>query len=330
MGWLYLPRREESGPRPFLDWIGATVLFVAIFTMLAALANGQRWGWENAAILRLEAISVASTIFFIWWEPRQPRPILDLRIFGNRAFLVGSVVMLMFGGAFYGVMYLLPQFMDAVLHYSPITSGMLFTPSTVVLAILVPLVGHFSDRLKPHWLTLPGLAFAAWAVFRMAEADWNTSFSSLALSMALLSVAMAAVPPPTLSRAISALPGHLIGYGSGAINFALQLGGAFGTVLLVAILDRRTLYHSDHLTAQLNPGNEMAMHTLEKLGQVVARTGTSDVYQQAAAQHVLSGFDRIWAVIYAYQNGFLIVAIALLSVAVPSYLLSHWGEPDRA
>ncbi|GAB3672473.1 DHA2 family efflux MFS transporter permease subunit [Salinisphaera aquimarina] len=330
MGWLYLPTREDTGPRPFLDWIGATVLFVAIFTLLAALANGQRWGWDNTTILQLEAISLLSTLFFIWWEPRQPRPILDLRIFANRGFLVGSIVMLMFGGAFYGVMYLLPQFMDAVLHYSPITSGMLFTPSTIVLAVLVPLVGQLSDRLKPHWLTLPGLAFAAWAVFRMAQADWNTSFSSLALSMALLSVAMAAVPPPTLSRAISALPAHLIGYGSGAINFALQLGGAFGTVLLVAILDRHTLYHSDHLTARLNPGNEMAMQTMDRLGAIVARTGTGDVYRQAAAQHVLSGIDRIWAVIYAYQDGFLLVAVALLSIAVPSYLLSRWGEPATA
>ncbi|ROO27036.1 multidrug MFS transporter [Salinisphaera orenii MK-B5] len=325
MGAIFLPRRESTGPRPPLDWVGAITLFVAIFAALAAIANGQRWGWQSSAVLQLEVLSLATTVFFIGWELRQPRPLLDLAIFRHKEFLAGSIVMLLFGGAFYGVMYLLPQFMDAILHFSPITSGVLFTPSTLVLAVLVPLVGRFSDRMAPHWLTLPGLAFAIWAVCRMAQADWNTSFASLALSMALLSVGMAAVPPPTLSRSIAALPPRLIGYGSGAINFALQLGGAFGTVTLVAMLDRRTLAHSDHLTAGLNPGNDMARRALSHLGEVLGRTGVDATHRRAAAEHVLSGIDRIWATIYAYQDGFLMVATALVAVCLPSFLLSRWG-----
>lgn len=331
MGWFFLPEREETGKRPPLDWIGALVLFVSIFTILAALANGQRWGWDNTDILWLEAISLATLVFFIWWELRQPRPLLDLAIFKSKEFLAGSLVLLLFGGAFYGVMYLLPQFMDAILDYSPVTSGILFTPSTLVLGILVPLVGRFSDRIPSHWLTLPGLAFAFWAVWRMGQADWNTSFTSLATSMAILSVGMAAIPPPTLSRAISSLPAHLIGYGSGAINFALQLGGAFGTVILVAMLDRRTLLHSDHLTAGLNPGNDAARQALSQVGDTLARTaGTGEVYRQAAARYVLSSFDQIWATIYAYQDGFLLVAAALVAVSIPAYLLSHWGAQASA
>lgn len=326
MGSIFLPARESDGPRPRLDWLGAVVLFVAIFSVLAALANGQRWGWDSTEILWLEAIGLASTVFFVFWELRHPQPLLDLDIFKSKEFLAGSLVMTLFGGAFYAVMYLLPQFMDTVLHYSPITSGVLFTPSTLVLAVLVPLVGKFSDRMPPHWLTLPGLFCAILAVWRMAQADWNTSFESLALSMAILSVGMATVPPPTLSRSISALPGHLISYGSGAINFALQLGGAFGTVTLVAMLDRRTLAHSHQLTAGLNPDNDMARAALDHLSRVLARTGTSEVHRQAAAQNVLSGIDRIWATIYAYQDGFLLVVAALVIVCLPSFLLSRWAE----
>ncbi|RJS91479.1 DHA2 family efflux MFS transporter permease subunit [Salinisphaera sp. Q1T1-3] len=326
MGLVFLPDREEDGPIPKLDWVGASVLFVAIFSLLAALANGQRWTWGSAGVLWLVTIAIVGTAFFIWWEPRQQRPILDLDIFKTKEFLAGSIVLFLFGGAFYGVMYLLPQFMDAILEYSPITSGLLFTPSTLVLAVLVPLVGKFSDRIPPHWITVPALAVTAFATWRFAGADWNSSFFSLALSMALVATGMAVVPPPTLSRSIASLPPRLIGYGSGAINFALQLGGAFGTVILVAMLDRRTALHSAQLTHQgLTPGNPIAMESLRQYSEIAARTGTSEVYQQAAGSVLLSRVDAIWATIYAYQDGFLMVAVALVTVIPPSYLLSRWG-----
>ncbi len=331
MGLIFLPDREESGRKPKLDWIGATVLFVAIFTALAAIANGQRWGWGDATIHWLEAIAIIGTAFFVWWEPRQERPILDLDIFKTREFLAGSVVLFLFGGAFYGVMYLLPQFMDAILSYSPITSGELFVPSTFVLAVLVPLVGKFSDRIPTHWITVPALTVTAFATWRFAQSDWNTSYFYLSLSMALVATGMATVPPPTLSRSIGSLPPRLIGYGSGAINFALQLGGAFGTVALVAMIDRRTALHSAQLTHQgLTPGNPMAMEAMRQYGEIAHRTGTSDVYRQAAAGDMLSRVDATWSTIYAYQDCFLMVAVALAAVIVPSYLLSRWGQQRAA
>lgn len=331
MGLIFLPDREETGPKPKLDWIGASVLFVAIFSILAALANGQLWGWDDAAIHWLEAIAVLGMVFFIWWEPRQERPILDLDIFKAREFLAGSIVLFLFGGAFYGVMYLLPQFMDAILSYNPVTSGELFVPSTFVLAVLVPLVGRFSDRVPTHWISVPALTIAAYATWRFAQADWDSSFFYLALSMALVATGMATVPPPTLSRSIGALPPRLIGYGSGAINFALQLGGAFGTVALVAMVDRRTALHSAQLTHEgMTPGNPMAREAIHHYGKIVHHTGTSQVYQQAAAKHLLSKVDATWATIYAYQDCFLMVAAGLAAVIIPSYLLSRWGQQREA
>ena len=326
MGFFFLPSREATGPRPRFDWWGAILLFTAIFSILTALSNGQRWGWDSRLVIELELFSAVITAIFVWWEKRVERPLLDLGIFLSKGFMAGAMALFLFGGAFYGIMYLLPDFVQLILHYSPITAGILFTPSTLVLAILVPMVGKLSDRWPPHYLTIPGLLFAIWAVYRMSHVDWNTSFESLAISMALLSVGMSTFPPPTLSRAISALPPRLIGYGSGAINFALQLGGAFGTATLVSMLDRRTLFHSDNLTAQLNPGNPMALEALRQLHGLAAHVGTTVEYQRAAATYFLGGIDRTWSLILAYQDGFLLVVIGLLIVIPPSILLSRWGS----
>lgn len=329
MGLTFLPGREESGPRPRLDWVGAVIAFVSIFAILTALANGQRWGWDSDTVLELEAISAISVALFIVWELHHPRPLVDLAIFRSKEFLAGSVTLFLFGGAFYAVMYLLPQYMDEILHYSPVTSGLLFLPSTVVLAILVPLVGRLSDKVPSHWLALPSLVFSFWGVYRMAHVDWNTSFEGLALSLALLSVGMATIPPPTMSRAIGALPPRLMGYGAGSINFALQLGGAFATVTMVSMLDRGTMLHSQILTNGLTPGNQMANEALHHFSTALDKLGANEAYREAGARYLLGGIDELWAVIYAYQDGFLMIAFALAIISIPTYLLSHWGIRAR-
>ncbi len=326
MGWLFLPDRENSGPVPRLDWVGAATLFTSIFAILAAIANGQRWGWYSSDVVTLVVISGALAVFFVAWVRLHPAPILDLEIFKSKGFLAGSIVLFLFGGAFYGVMYLLPQFMDQVLGYSPITSGLLFTPSTLVLGVLVPLVGRLSDRISSYWLTIPGLTCAAIGVYRMSLADWHVSFDSLALSMATLSVAMASVPPPTLSRSISALPARLIGYGSGAINFALQLGGAFGTVSLVAMLDRRTLAHGTAIVHAQTAGNTATRSAMTYFSHAASHLGVSAVYRGPVARYLMGRVDTAWATILAYQDGFLMVVVALLAIMPPAFLLSRWGQ----
>lgn len=235
----------------------------------------------------------------------------------------------LFGGTFYGIMYLLPQFVQAVLHYSPITAGKIFLPSTLVLAVLVPLVGWLSDRYPPHWITLPGLACALLSVWLMAQMDWNTSFFYLAMAMAVLSVGMAAFPPPTLSNAIAGLPGHLTGHGSGAINFALQLGGALGTAGLVILLDRQTAFHGQYLNAGVNADNAIARQQLGQLSELVGRLGVPDTQQQAMAGYLMGRIESIWASILAYQDGFWILIGSLLLVVIPSLLLSRWRGLPR-
>src|SRR5699024_2596449 len=97
-------------------------------------------------------------------------------------------------------------------------------------------------------------------------------------------------------RAIDAMPKHLMSYGSGALNFVLQLGGAFGTVTLVVMIDRRTAIHSAMLTNHgLTPGNPMALQALNFYGELAAHVGVAPVNRQSAASYLLSKVDATWA-----------------------------------
>ncbi|MBZ9567720.1 DHA2 family efflux MFS transporter permease subunit [Modicisalibacter tunisiensis] len=324
MGYFFLPPREGKGPRPPFDWAGTILLFIAVFALLAALSNGQRWGWYDPRIPELIGTSLLCGAIFVVWQRRTAHPLIELAIFRYRIFMVGILAMLLFGGSFYGIMYLLPQFVQSVLHYSPVSAGMIFVPSTAVLGVLVPLVGWLSDRYPPHWITLPGLACTMIAVWHMAQMDWNTSFAFLAGNMAIMAVGMAAFPPPTLSNAIAALPRELTGHGSGAINFVMQLGGALGTAGLVILLDRRTALHGQHLNAGVTTDNTLAREQLGQLAQLTGHLGVPDLHQSAMAGYLMGRIETIWASILAYQDGFWLLVGSLLVVAIPSILLSRW------
>ncbi|MGI9574525.1 DHA2 family efflux MFS transporter permease subunit [Alloalcanivorax xenomutans] len=329
MGYFFLPPREGKGPRSPFDWAGVVISFAAVFSLLAALSNGQRWGWDDPRVPILIVTGVLLGTAFFLWQKRCRHPLLDLAIFRNRVFVTGTSAMFLFGGTFYGIMYLLPQFVQTVLHYSPVSAGKIFLPSTLVLAILVPLVGRLSDRYPAHWLTLPGLACALFAVWHMALMDWDTSFAYLATTMAILSVGMAAFPPPTLSKAIAALEPRLTGHGSGAINFAMQLGGALGTAGLVIMLERRTVEHGQQLNAGVHAGNSTAQQQLSQLAELAGRLGVPDTHLQAMAGHLMGRLETIWASIFAYQDGFWILVASLVLVAIPSVLLSRQHNRPR-
>lgn len=329
LGWQFLPGREETGRKPPLDWIGIIAAFVFIFLLLAAISNGQLWGWQSDKVIELTFIGLAAGVFFLWWELRKRHPLLNLEIFKYKEFNAGFIILFLFGGAFYTVMYVLPQITQGILHYSPVTAGLMFVPSTLVLALLVPVVGRLSERMPAHWMSLPCVAVAGWGMYRMAGLDWDSSFSYLAISMALLSVGMASIPALALTHSMSVLPARLGAFGSGALNLAVQLGGAFSTATAVVLTERRTVLHGTRLTAGLTPGNPMANEAMQQLGSKAYGVGTGPVYRHAAAQHFLASIDATWSTIYAYHDILLLVTAGVVLLAVPSYLLGRWGERLR-
>lgn len=130
-------------------------------------------------------------------------------------------------------------------------------------------------------------------------------------------------------NAIAGLPVHLTGHGSGAINFALQLGGALGTAGLVILLDRQTAFHGQYLNAGVNADNAIARQQLGQLSELVGRLGVPDTHQQAMAGYLMGRIESIWASILAYQDGFWILIGSLLLVVIPSLLLSRWRGLPR-
>lgn len=177
-----MPGRDEESPsvaRRF-DVTGFLLLVCALTTLLTALSNGQREGWDAFFIMMLFAVALLSAAGFILWELVTPHPLLSLRVFANLGFSAGCVVACALGAGIYGSTCIIPLFVQTVQGFTPTRSGLLLMPAGLVLGLVFPIAGQLSDKLPPHIPVMSGLALFGLSCWLSGGADVDTPFWTMA------------------------------------------------------------------------------------------------------------------------------------------------------
>ena len=132
---------------------------------------------------------------------------------------------------------------------------------------------------------------------------------------------------PALSvGSLRVLPANLIAQGSGTINFARQLGGAFGVNLLAVMLERRTMFHADALAATQTPDNSATMAFLSQVANLTRAAGLPDIQQLPAAAWFLGQTVYLQASTMSYRDCFLVTAIVFAAALLPTWLLDRGAK----
>ncbi len=323
---LFLPSREESGPIPGFDFVGVAILSVFLAVLLSTLTNAQRLGWESNVILLGFAVSIASAIGFVIWELKTAKPMLDMRLFANFAFSSASVIAFIMGAGLFGSTYLLPVFVQQIQGMTPTQAGLLLMPSGFAMLLVFPIAGRLSDKVSAPIMIGIGMAVFAGSSWLMASANVHTAFWTLAWWTVLSRVGLGLVFPAISSGALKVLPPHLLGQGSGASNFARQLGGAFGVNLLSVFIERRTIMHADAFAATQTSDNATTMEVLGKVAGLMHASGLPDSQLMPAAASFLGQTVMIQSSNAAFQDGFLIVCGIFLIALIPTWFM--WRAPS--
>lgn len=321
LGILFMPAREGSGPRTPFDWNGLVLLAIFVFTLLTALANGQRYGWNSDYILTLLAVSLVSGVAFIAWEHHSPHPMLNLEIFREPRFAAAAGISFILGAGLFGSTYLVPLFLQTVAGVTPTTSGLLLMPAGLAMAALNPVSGFLSDKIDARLMIWFGLFTFSVSSLLLANIDINTSFFTLIWWVLIGRVGLAAIFPSLNSGALRVLPFRLMSQGSGATNFIRQLGGAFGVNLLtVALQDRISFYYDAFATTQTS-GNVVTLELLNKVRALLAANGLPEAQQLPAAIGYLGQMIGSQAATFAYRDTFLGITLIFLLTMLPTALL---------
>ena len=254
---LLLRDAEKARKMPF-DFVGLTLLALALGSMQYVLTEGEQHYWlADHANLFMAVTCVVSLIAFIFYELKfTSRPVVDLRVLADRTVWSGSILSFATGVALFGSIYVLPQFTQGPLGFTATLSGLLFILRAVPVMLITPFVVRMSTKIDTRIILAIGFALVAGANamqgFVMAlQASFWTFGAPLVLSG--IGTAMLFIP---LSIAVLGATKPQDGPKAAAfINLFLQLGGSVAVALLDVVIDRREQFHSAILSANLTLSN---------------------------------------------------------------------------
>src|SRR6202034_949827 len=220
------------------------------------LDKGQRDDWFGSNfIIVMTVICVISLIAVGIWEWHHKDPIIDLDLFKIRTFGIGNMLMFMVGFALLSSTVLLPQFSQDLLGYTAQRAGLALMPGGIAIILCMPFVGYLLGHTDARRLLLFGLTMVAFSLFHMTNFDTAIDFRTLATARVFQAMGLAFLFVPINTAAYSFIPPGKNNAASGLINLARNIGGSVGISFVTTMLDRRTQFHENRLSAHLNPAS---------------------------------------------------------------------------
>jgi EmrB/QacA subfamily drug resistance transporter len=226
--------RDETHVR--LDLPGLATSALGLFALTYGLIEANTYGWGSPRILGSFAIAAVSLLSFVALERHQRAPMLDLTLFRNRTYVGANVVVLLVALAMFGVFFFVSLYMQNVLGYSPVQAGAAFLPMTILIILLAPFAGRFSDRIGSRWLMTVGMTLVAAQLLLFSRLGTEATFWTLFPALVLGGVGMALTMTPGAAAATRAVPVAKAGVGAAVLNAFRQVGGSLGIAVMGAIV----------------------------------------------------------------------------------------------
>jgi EmrB/QacA subfamily drug resistance transporter len=227
--------RDETVGRT-VDLAGIAAITVGLTALVLALIESNSWHWGSARVIGLLALAAAGLAAFVAIERRVRAPMVDFAFFRSRtsagANLVGFLVTFgMFAQFFFITLYL-----QNVLHYSALQTGLRFLPATVVIIIMGPLAGRLTDRVGPRPLMTLGLLIVAGAMLIQSRISVHSGYGLLLPGFVLMGLGMGLTMSPMSTAAMNAVDRTKAGAASGVLSMSRMVGGSVGLAAMSALV----------------------------------------------------------------------------------------------
>jgi EmrB/QacA subfamily drug resistance transporter len=241
-GRFFVPKSKDP-EEARLDPVGAGLSIVGIVALVYGLIEAPDKGWVSAPTLTAFAVGVIVLILFVLWERRVEEPMLDIRFFRNPAFSTGTGGMILLFLAMFGVMFLITQYFQLVLDYSPLGAALRILPMAPIMMIVAPLTPRLAARFGAHRIVSAGMFFVGVGFMLFRELSLHTSYGFVFLCMMFLISGIALAMSPMTAQIMSAVPPRRAGAGSAMNDATRELGAALGIAVLGSLAASR--YSSD-------------------------------------------------------------------------------------
>jgi EmrB/QacA subfamily drug resistance transporter len=224
--------RDPSGAR--VDWAGTVLFSGALFCLVFGLIRGNAEHW-NAVIVALLAASAVLLAAFVAVERRAAHPMLDVSLFRKPAFCGASVAAFVLSASMFAMFLYLTLYVQNILGYSALESGLRFMPVTLLSFAIAPLSGKLAERLGVRWFMAGGLAFVGAGLALMAGVHVGDDWTALLAGFMVSGAGIGMVNPALATAAIGVVEPQRSGMASGINSTFRQVGIATGIAVWGAV-----------------------------------------------------------------------------------------------
>ncbi|WP_200302486.1 MFS transporter [Streptomyces adelaidensis] len=290
---LVPPSKAEGMGR--IDYVGGLLSIVSVGSLVYAAIEGPHFGWGVGPVTAAVAAGVG-LVAFVAWELRHPHPMLNVRKFAERPFSGSMLAVLFFFFGTFGAIYYSTQFLQFVLGYDALDTGVRLLPLAGAVFVGAAATGRLTPKLGMKAMVTTGMVIGTAGVFLLTQVDKGSTYADFLAPMLLLGFAIGLSVSPATDTIMDSFPESELGVGGGANDTALELGGSLGIAILGSLLG--TAYR-DELADLV--GNRLPAAALETAQDSV---GGGLAVAQRIAQDPSGGPQQAQAVVDAVNQAF--------------------------
>jgi EmrB/QacA subfamily drug resistance transporter len=309
--WLVPNSRNPTPGRP--DPVGTVLSISGLGLLLWGMIEAPGRGWTSADIMVALLAAGVLIASFVIWELHVDHPMLPLRFFTNRRYSAAIAALALVLFSLVGMFFLMTQYLQFALRYSPLEAGLRIAPVAAVLLVVAPLSMALTQRIGSKAVVSSGMILIALGLGLLSTTTVHGTYRNCVIPFILLGIGVALALAPCIESVMGSLPIEEAGVGSATNDVSMQVGAALGVGVLGTALNLRyqhlmvPLASSSHVPANVQKVIEGSLGGALEVAQR-APTKLGDLLAAAARQAFISGMD-------------LALTIAAIAVGVAAVLV---------
>jgi MFS transporter, DHA2 family, multidrug resistance protein len=313
--------KAERKTAPRFDYAGVFFIALALGCLEVGVDRGENYDWLGSNFIRIMFIlSAAGFLFGTVYLLYVRDPIVNLRVFKDHNFALGSLQIAMMGFVLYASAVLIPQFAQQQLGYNATWAGLVLAPGAVVLTMLIPVAGKLMDVVPTKYLIASGGLALGLALFYSMNLVPQLDFFHLMLYRAAQTAGLALLFVPISTIAYATIPRELTGDATALFTMARNVFGGIGISVSTALVTEHMQVRQAHLVDYLSPVYQPYNVLLQQIQQALVDLGQSMGQAVQAAPGQVFQMLQVQSAVLAYTDVFLITG-AMSLLMIPTALL---------
>jgi DHA2 family multidrug resistance protein len=310
----YLERHKNK-----MDLLGLGLMIAGLGAFQLMLEEGERNDWfQSGYIVRLAVIAAGGMMLFIWRELTVERPAVDIRILGNIRFSAATLMGGVMGAGLSGVLFILPLFLQNLLGYTAMDSGLALMPRSLAMLVMMPVAGKMYNRVGPRAMVAAGLLILAFGYRQLAILTTDIGFWDLVWPQVWQGVGFSLLFAALSTAALGAVRREIMTAATGLYNVVRQVMGSIGIAVAATLLTHSEATY--HAVLAEDAAGPVAQQWLLSVTAKMQALGADAATARQRALDLLDGKVSQQATVLAYNHIFLLVA-ALFLIVLPLVLL---------